>query len=318
MKIVFLDASPAALGLDFKRFEKIGDFTAFDQTPYELAAERMAGCEVVIINKVKMDKALIDSNPSLRLICEAATGTNNIDLAYAESKGIRVMNVAGYSTDCVVQTTFTHMLNLVFGGSSFDDSVKDGSYTSGGVFCHLGRQFDELAALKLGIVGMGAIGQKVARVAEAFGMKVAYFSTSGTAHCKDYPALPLEDLLSGCDIISIHAPLNSRTDGLIGKAELEMMKPSAFLLNMGRGGIVDEAALAEAVDSGTIAGAALDVFTAEPLPAGHPFMTMRRKDKMIFSPHVAWAGNQTRRRLLDMVADNIETFLKESWPDYSA
>lgn len=297
--------------MSFERFEKLGNFTSYNETPYELAAERMADCEIVIINKVRMDKELIDKAPKLRLICEAATGTNNIDVEYAESKGILVKNVAGYSTDCVVQVTFTHMLNLVFGGNFFDTLVKDGTYTADGYFCDLRRSFDELAALRLGIIGMGAIGQKVARVASAFGMDVAYYSTSGTAHCKDYPALPLDELLSSCDIISVHAPLNSQTNNLVDKAELEMMKPTAFLLNMGRGGIVNEAALAEAVDNGTIAGAALDVFVQEPLPADHPFLTMKHKDRMIFSPHVAWAGNQTRRRLFEMVADNIETFLKE-------
>lgn len=311
MNIVFLDAYPTAQGLTYERFEKLGRFKVYEETPYEFAAERIAGCEVVIINKVKMDKALIDSNPNLRLICEAATGTNNIDVAYAESKGIRVMNVAGYSTECVVQVTFTHMLNLVFRGGYFDNLVKSGKYTADGYFCNLSRSFDELASLRLGIIGMGAIGQKVASVATAFGMEVAYFSTSGTGHCKDYPSLPLEELLSTCDIITVHAPLNPRTNGLIGKAELEMMKPTAFMLNMGRGGIVDEAALAEAVDNGTIAGAALDVFVQEPLPADHPFMTMKHRERMFFSPHVAWAGNQTRLRLFEMVADNIETFLRE-------
>ncbi len=311
MNIVFLDAYPTAKGLTYGRFEKLGDFKVYEETPYWLAAERMAGCEIVIINKVRMDKALIDSNPSLRLICEAATGTNNIDVTYAESKGIRVMNVAGYSTDCVVQVTFTHMLNLVFGGGYFDNLVKSGRYTADGYFCNLSRNFDELSALRLGVIGMGAIGQKVARVASAFGMDVAYYSTSGTAHCKDYPALPLDELLATCDIVTVHAPLNRNTDGLIGKADLEKMKPTAFILNMGRGGIVDETALAEAVDNGTIAGAALDVFVQEPLPEDHPFMTMQHKEKMIFSPHVAWAGNQTRQRLFEMVADNIETFLKE-------
>jgi glycerate dehydrogenase len=165
--------------------------------------------------------------------------------------------------------------------------------------------WSELSGKTIGIIGLGNIGRKVAIIAEAFGMKVCYFSTSGTGHCKDYPCLPLEQLLAESDIVSIHAPLNERTNCMIGEKELAMMKPSAVLVNMGRGAIVDEAALAEAVDSGVIAGAGLDVFVVEPIPEDHPYLKMTHPERLSLAPHVAWGSVEARKRLVSMIADNI-------------
>lgn len=304
MKIVFLDA--ATMGnVSFEPFERLGDFTRYENSTPEEARERVRDIDVLLINKVLVDRELIDSAPNLKLICIAATGVNNIDVEYAASKGIPVRNVAGYSTDSVVQSTFMHILSLVGGAPYFDASVKSGSYSRSGMFTDPDWNWWELAGKTIGIIGLGNIGGKVAKIAEAFGMKVCYFSTSGTGHCKDYPCLPLDQLLARSDVVSVHAPLNDRTLNLIGPEELRLMKPTAYLVNMGRGAIIDEKALAEAVDAGVIAGAGIDVFVTEPIPEDHPYLMMKHPERMRLAPHVAWASMEARQRLVGMMADNI-------------
>ncbi len=304
MKIVFLDA--ATMGdVSFEPIARLGDFKIYDSSTPEQARERVKDVDVILINKVLVDKELIDSAPNLKLICISATGVNNIDVDYAASKGIPVRNVAGYSTDSVAQAAFMHILSLVGGASYFDRSVKSGDYSRSGMFTDPNWNWWELAGKTIGIIGLGNIGRKVAAIAEVFGMRVCYFSTSGTGHCKDYPCLPLEQLLAESDIVSIHAPLNERTNGLIGERELSVMKPTAFLVNMGRGAIVDEYALARAVDEGVIAGAGLDVFVQEPLPLDHPYLHMKHPERLSLAPHVAWASREARTRLVSMIADNI-------------
>jgi glycerate dehydrogenase len=260
---------------------------------------------VLIINKVLVTPELIDAAPKLKLICESATGVNNIDLEYAASKGIPVRNAVGYSTSSVVQATFMQILSLVGEGQYYDDCVKSGRYSAMDMFTDPSVSWTELAGKRIGIIGMGNIGSRVARIAEAFGMDVCYYSTSGTGHCKDYPSLSLDELLKTSDVVSIHAPLNERTAGLIGAAELAMMKPTALLVNMGRGGIVDEKALADAIDNKTIAGAALDVFVKEPLPADNPLLHVKYPEKLRLAPHAAWASVEARERLVQQIADNI-------------
>lgn len=305
MKITFLDASTMG-DTPLDCIARLGELTCWPASTRDEALERVSDCEVLIVNKVAVDRELIDAAPSLRLICEAATGVNNIDLEYAASKGIPVRNVAAYSTDSVVQQTFMHMLSLMGNAPYFDGRVKDGTYSSMPVFTDVSEPFIEAAGKTIGIVGMGAIGTKVASVAGAFGMKVIYFSTSGTSHCTDYPSVSLEELLTQSDVISIHAPMNERTRGMIGERELALMKPTAFILNLGRGGIVDEAALADAVDRGVIAGAALDVFCKEPLPSDSPLLHVSHPERFRFTPHTAWASVEARARLAEGVAANIE------------
>ena len=304
MKIAFLDA--ATMGnVSFEPFERLGDFTRYENSTPEEARERVKELDVLLINKVLVDKQLIDSAPNLKLICIAATGVNNIDVEYAASKGIPVRNAVGYSTDSVVQTTFMHILSLVGGAPYFDESVKSGSYSRSGMFTDPNWNWWELAGKTIGIIGMGNIGSKVAKIAEAFGMNVCYYSTSGTGHCKDYPCLSLEELLKVSDIVSVHAPLNERTLNLIGKEQLAMMKPSAYLVNVGRGAIIVEEDLAEAVDNGIIAGAGIDVFVQEPISEDHPYLRMQHPERMRLTPHIAWASIEARRRLIDIMAENI-------------
>lgn len=304
MKIAFLDA--ATMGdVSFEPFERLGEFVCYQLSTPEEARERVKDIDVLMINKVIVNKELIDSAPNLKLICIAATGMNNIDVEYASSKGIPVRNVAGYSTDSVAQSTFMHILSLVGGGPYFDHSVKSGSYSRSGMFTDPKWNWWELAGKTIGIIGLGNIGMKVAKIAEAFGMNVCYYSTSGTCHCKEYPCLSLEDLLRQSDVLSVHAPLNERTLNLLGANEFAMMKPTAYVVNAGRGAIIVEKDLAEAVDNGTIAGAGIDVFVQEPVPEDHPYLKMKHPERMRLAPHIAWASVEARERLVGMMADNV-------------
>lgn len=304
MKIVFLDAATVG-DTSLAPIARLGELVCYDRSTPAEARERVGDCGVLIVNKVRVDSGLLDAAPALKLVCEAATGVNNIDVEACEKRGIPVRNVAGYSTDSVVQETFMHLLSLLGKAPYFDGAVKSGAYSRSGLFTDVSHPFIEITGKTLGIIGMGTIGQKVASVAAAFGMRVIYFSTSGTGHCKDYPCVDLDTLLAESDVVSIHAPLNARTQGLLKMAELRKMKPSAFLINMGRGGIVDEADLAAAVDEGVIAGAALDVFTVEPLPSDHPFLHVKHPERFRFTPHTAWASVEARERLVAIIADNI-------------
>ncbi|MGM9756602.1 MAG: NAD(P)-dependent oxidoreductase [Candidatus Cryptobacteroides sp.] len=306
MKIVYLDS--ATVGeTPMDCIAELGELVCWPESTPEEALERVRDCNVLIVNKVLVTRALLDAAPELRLVCEAATGVNNIDLEACRERNIPVRNVAGYSTDSVVQTTFMHILSLMGNAPYFDNTVKDGTYSKGTLFTDVSRPYIEMKGKRIGIVGMGAIGTGVARVAEAFGMEVVYYSTSGTGHCKEWPSISLGELMRTSDVISIHAPYNERTAGLIGAGELAMMKPSAIIVNMGRGGIVDEAALAEVIDNDLIGGAALDVFTKEPLPGDSPLLRTRHPEKLRFTPHTAWASTEALTRLVNCIADNIRS-----------
>lgn len=304
MKIVYLDA--ATMGdTPLDDISALGELVCYDNSTYEEALDRVADCEVLIINKVKVDRELLSNAPALKLVCEAATGVNNIDLEACEERGIPVRNVAGYSTDSVVQATFMHILSLLGNAPYFDLAVKFGRYSKSGLFTDVSKPFIEIFGKTMGIIGMGAIGNKVAKIAQAFGMNVVYYSTSGTSHCKEYPSLPLEELMLKADVISVHAPLNEKTKGLIGERELSMMKSDAIIVNMGRGGIIDECALAKAIDNNIIGGAALDVFEREPLPEDNPLLHTSHPEKLRFTPHTAWASVEARKRLELRIAENI-------------
>lgn len=303
-KIVFLDAS--TLGdTSLAPISSLGELVCYDTSTPEEALQRVGDCTVLIVNKVRVTSELIDAAPALRLVCEAATGVNNIDLAACESKGIAVKNVSGYSTESVAQATFMHILSLLGNAPYFDNKVKTGEYSSGNIFTDVSRPFIEMSGKRMGIVGMGAIGQRVAAIAAAFGMKVSYYSTSGTSHCKDYPSVSLEELMSGSDVISVHAPLNERTINLIDERELRLMSPTAIIVNMGRGGIINEDALSRVIDEGVIGGAALDVFVKEPLPADSPLLKTSHPERLRFTPHTAWASVEARERLVAAIAANI-------------
>lgn len=304
MKIVFLDAGTMGTS-SLGPIERVGELTAWPNSTTEEALDRVGDCEVLIINKIKVNDRLLDAAPKIRLVCEAGTGINNIDVDACSRRGVIVRNVAGYSTDSVVQETFMHILNLLGNGAYFDNVVKSGAYSRSGLFTDYSRPFIEMAGKTLGVIGLGAIGSKVAKTGEAFGMNVIYYSTSGTGHCKDYPSVSLERLMRESDVISVHAPYNERTAGLVGERELRMMKPNAIIVNMGRGGIVVEEALAKVIDEGVIGGAGLDVYSTEPIPADHPLLHTSHPNRLSLTPHIAWASIEARDRLIQSIADNI-------------
>ena len=304
IKIVFLDAETMG-DTPMTEISALGEFIPYPSSSPEEARQRVSDADVAIVNKVIVDKAFLDAAPKLKLVCEAGTGINNIDSKLCEQRGVAVRNVAGYSTDSVAQIAWMHILNLSGLAFHYDALVKDGTYSTFKIHSDAAHPFMELAGKTLGIVGMGAIGQKVASIAKAFGMNVIYFSTSGTSHCKEYPSVSLEELLKESDVITIHAPYNERTAGLIGYDQMKMMKPTAFLINTGRGGIAVEADLARALDEGIIAGAGLDVYVKEPLPADNPLMHLQHPERIRFSPHVAWSSREARARLAHEMAENI-------------
>ena len=304
MKIVFLDA--ATMGdADMSEIAALGKFVCYPSSTAGQARERVTDADVAILNKVLVNKEFLDASPKLKLICESGTGINNIDTGLCSERGVIVRNVAGYSTDSVAQTAWMHILDLAGLAFHYNAYVRDGRYSAGCIHVDADHPFTEIAGKTLGIVGMGAIGSKVAAIGTAFGMNVIYYSTSGTSHCKDYPSVSLEELLRISDVISIHAPYNKQTAGLIDYEGLCKMKPTAFLVNTGRGGIAVEADLVRAVDEGRIAGIGIDVYEKEPLPVDHPFLHSRHPERILLTPHIAWYSKEARARLAHEMAENI-------------
>lgn len=304
MRLVFLDA--ATMGnTSLEPIAALGELQLYPTSTIMESRERVRDADVILTNKAPVDGDLMDCAPHLKMICVAATGVNHIDLEAARVRGIKVRNVAGYSTESVLQITWMHILSLLCRPSHFDREVKDFTYSRSGVANDVSSPFMELCGKKMGIIGMGTIGHRVAEVAVAMGMDVCYFSTSGTSHCADFPSVTLDSLMKECDVISVHAPLNDRTRGLVGERELSLMKPTAVIVNMGRGGIIDEAALAAAVDGARIAGAGLDVYAKEPLPEDNPLLHTAHPERLSFTPHLAWASNESLDRLVLRMADNI-------------
>jgi glycerate dehydrogenase len=251
----------------------------------------------------------MDQAARLKLICIAATGMNNVDLDYAMNKNIPVKNVSGYSTDSVTQSTFAMLFYLMNHLQYYDEYVKSGSYTQSPIFTHHGREFYELKNKTFGIIGLGTIGKTVAKIASSFSCRVVYYSTSGNNRNADYERVSLETLLKSSDLISIHAPLNENTENLIGLKELTMMKRTAILINAGRGGIVSEKDLAAALDEDLIYGAGLDVLEKEPIDKGNPLLSIKNREKLLITPHIAWASLESRTLLMDKVYDNIKDYL---------
>lgn len=305
--IVFLDAYSLG-GADLSAIRTLGNYTSYDTTRPEEVADRCREADIVITNKVVLDRTAIERLPRLRLICVAATGTNNIDLAAAAEHGIAVRNAVGYSTHAVTEMTVGAALALLRQVVYYDRYTKE-HYAGAERQFHFGRTTRQLYGSRWGIIGLGNIGRNVARVAEALGCEVAYTSTSGVVREEPYPAKPLDELLAWADVVSIHCPLTEHTRGLIGARELSQMKPSALLINVARGGIVDEAALAAALDAGQLAGAALDVFVHEPLEVGNPLLAIREPERLLLSPHNAWSPVEAVEVLVECIARNI----RENW-----
>ncbi|WP_456380481.1 D-2-hydroxyacid dehydrogenase [Hydrogenimonas sp.] len=310
MKIVILDAETLGSDIDLTVFETFGEVEVYRKTSPDETIERCRDAEIVVTNKVVMDRRVIDASSRLKLICVAATGMNNVDLEYAAKKGIEVKNVAGYSTHSVVQHTFAMLFYLMEKLPYYDHHVKSGAWAESGIFTCVERPFHELHGKQWGIVGLGTIGKAVAKAAEAFGATVVYHSTSGKNDDPFYPRMELDTLLSTSHIVSIHAPLNEKTKNLLDRVRLEKMQKGAILLNLGRGGIVDESALARAIDEdGIYAG--LDVTEEEPLPKDSPLYRVKNGDRLLITPHIAWTSVEAREKLIAGIVRNIEVFLKK-------
>lgn len=310
LKLCILDAKTLGSDMDLSGIAGLGDLTVYDTTKPDEVIDRIKNQNIVITNKVVLNESNLKWARDLKLICVAATGTNNIDLNYAKSRGIAVTNVAGYSTQSVVQHTFAMLFYLLESLRYYDDYVKSKEYSESDIFTHLNRPFIELNGKTWGIIGLGTIGGSVAAVARSFGCRVVYYSTSGQNNNKDYERSELDKLLKESDIISIHAPLNNKTKNLIDYNSFLLMKKSAVILNLGRGGIINENDLAKALDEELIKGAALDVLESEPLKSSSPLLSVRKPDKLLITPHIAWASIEARKRLISELNLNIEAFLK--------
>lgn len=306
-KIAILDAKTLGDDIDLTIFDEFGEVNIFDTTSLDKRLENIADANIVITNKVVIDKEIMD-NSNIQLICIAATGMNNVDLEYASEKNIVVKNVAGYSTASVTQLTFAMILELINKIPYYDDFVKSNKWLNYDTFTHLGNPWNELSGKKFGIIGFGAIGQSVAKVAESFGCEVAYYSTSGLNSNTYYNTYTLTQMLSTCDIISIHAPLNEKTMNLLNRNNLNLLKENAILLNLGRGGIVNELDIVAEVESRNIYYAT-DVVEKEPMQDDSAFLNITKKDNYLFTPHIAWASFESRTRLVHLIKDNIKTFL---------
>lgn len=308
MKIVFLDAQTMGDDIDLSIFKQFGTFETFNTTALDERIEHIGDAKIILTNKVMIDKEVIDACPNLGLICITATGMNNVDLDYAKQKGVTVKNVAGYSTASVTQTTFTLALALIGQSAYYDHYVKSGGWVKSKIFTHIERSFSEIKGKRWGIIGLGTIGKEVAKVASAFGAHIVYYSTSGANNDSIYTRVELNELFTTCDIISIHAPLNDKTKGLVTKDVLALMKQRAVLINVGRGGIVNEIDLAEAIDkNGIYAG--IDVTAIEPMEEGNPLLHIKHTDRLIMSPHIAWASVEARTELMRLVSENIKDFI---------
>ncbi len=308
MKIVFLDAKTIGDDIDLSGFEQLGEVVKYEYSTPEQARSRTRDADVIVLNKVLVNEQTIGEASHLRLVCVTATGTNNLDKAYLDERGIAWRNVAGYSTETVAQHTFALLFYLWEKLPYYDDYVKSEKYIADTMFTHFARAFHELNGRTWGVVGLGAIGRRVADIAGMFGCRVIYYSTSGKHDAPGYERVDFDTLLAQSDIVSVHAPLDANTENLMNADAFRRMKRSAIFLNLGRGPIVVESDLAEALKSGEIAAAGLDVLTTEPMTSDNPLREIKDSGKLIITPHIAWASVEARTRLMKQVEQNIREF----------
>ncbi|KXU48987.1 MAG: D-2-hydroxyacid dehydrogenase [Longibaculum muris] len=310
VKIVILQSASVGKDVDLSKFQTLGNVVMYEDTKQDEVRERILDAQIVITNKNQMTAEVLEGLTQLKLICLFATGTNNVDLQYCQSHGIKVANVKGYSTDTVAQHTLALLMHLVEKNATYDHFVKSKQYTQSGRFSYFDDVFHDVSSLTWGIVGLGDIGRKVAGIASAMGAKVQYYSTSGRNATSDYQQVNFETLLKSSDIISIHAPLNENTKYLFDEKALRQMKENAYLINVGRGGIIEEEALVKVLNEGHLSGVGLDVFEHEPLLEDDVLYTIKDMSKVIFTPHIGWGSIEARQRCVNEVYENILAFLK--------
>lgn len=309
MKIVFLDAKSIGEDIDLSGYDQLGEVVRYPYSTPEEARERTRDADVIILNKTEINEQSIGEADKLKLVCVTATGTNNLDKAYLAERGIEWRNVAGYSTESVAQHTFALLFYLMEKLRYYDDYVKNENYVNDSMFTHFDHRFNELSGKTWGIIGLGNIGRRVADIAKCFGCRVIYFSTSGKNNQKGYNRVNFDKLLEQSDIVSVHAPLTDDTLGLMNREAFARMKPGAVFLNLGRGPIVDEAALTEALNTGMIAAAGLDVLSQEPMSEDNPLRSIKDSERLIITPHIAWASVEARTRLMEIILEQIKEFL---------
>ena len=307
MKIIILDRATLGFDIDISVFETLGEVKSYDITKPNETIERLQDADIVITNKVVISKEVMDSS-NLKLICISATGMNNVDLEYAKQKNIEVKNVAGYSSASVVQVAFSMIFYFIQKLDYCKKYVDEGNWQKSQIFTHIDKPFFELDGKKVGIIGLGDIGRNFAKKAEAFDCEVVYFSTSGKNSNSEYKRVELDELLKTCDIISIHCPLNENTKDLLNYENMKNIKDGAILLNLGRGGIINEADLAKIIDEKEIY-CGIDVVAVEPILESNPLLKVKNKDRLLLTPHIGWASIEARNKLVQMVANNIRDFL---------
>lgn len=306
MKITLLDAATLGYDMDFDKLGRFGELEVYQTTPSDKIEERISNSDIVIVNKVRLDGAVLKNARRVRLICEAATGYDNIDIAWCAAHGIAVSNVVGYSSDSVAQITVATVLSLVSHLNEYSNFVSDGSYSRSGVATRISPTYREISGSVWGIVGYGNIGRRVAEVAKALGCQVIV--------CKNTPVegvecVDINELCKRSDIITLHTPLNDSTRGLIGREQIGLMKKTAIVVNESRGAVVDEEALAEAVKDGRIAGLGSDVYSVEPFSESHPYYEIKDRENVCFTPHMAWGSYEARERCLNEISKNILAFI---------
>ena len=307
LNICVLDAATLGEDLDLTPLSAVGQVKTYATTSPEEVAERLVDCDMVLINKIKLGAHNLKWATRLKLICVAATGYDNIDVEYCRAHGIGVANVVGYSTNNVAQLTVAMALSLITHLPTYNRITADGSYTRGGVANCLTPAYHEIAGKTWGIAGYGNIGGAVGRIAEAMGCRVLAYKRTPV---QGVTCVDLETLCRESDILSIHLPLNDATRGLIDAAHIDMLKPEAIVVNVARGAVTDEAALAQALADGRIGGLGVDVYSTEPFPESHPFYALRERENICLTPHMAWGSIEARRRCLQEIILNMEAFLR--------
>ena len=305
MKIVFLDAATIGDDLTYESFSELGEVVVYPTTSEAEFEAHIQGADVVVINKLKLNAGNLPKAKNLKLICLAATGFDNVDLDYCRKNGIGVCNVVGYSTQSVAQLTIAMALSLFTNLGQFTDFVRSGEYTKNGLANRLTPVYHEIAGKTWGIVGYGNIGKQVARVAEAMGCRVLVYKRTPVedAECVDF-----DTVCQKSDILSLHVPLNDQTRNLLDEMHIAMLKKDALIINVARGAVADEAALADAILENRIAGIGIDVYSKEPFDAQHPFNKIKHLPNVLLTPHMAWGGYETRVRLLGEIKENIISF----------
>ena len=309
MKLVFLDTKTIGEDIDLSAYDALGEVVKYGFSTLEEIPERVKDADVLIVNKIAINEQTIGTAKNLKLVCVTATGTNNLDKEYLKKRGIAWRNVAGYSTESVTQHTFALLFYLLEKIRYYDDYVKDEKYINDTVFTHFAEHFNEVNGKTWGIIGLGTIGRRVADIAKAFGARVIYYSASGSPAQEGYEQVDFETLLTTSDIVSVHAPLNEYTKDLMDREAFAKMKKTAIFLNLGRGPIVVEQDLYEALETGEIAAAGLDVLCEEPMSETNPLAKIKDSKKLIITPHIAWASVEARNRLMQIIVEQIRDFL---------